>query len=74
VLAERTADGQRVIYRPLNAGERTQVDAKEAVDLRIGDPAACAFTINGAAAHAPRRRQAVNVHLTPQNYREFLRP
>jgi cytoskeletal protein RodZ len=70
-----TADGQRVIYRLLNAGERTQVDAKEAVDLRIGDPAACAFTINGAAAHAPGAAgQAVNVHLTPQNYREFLRP
>lgn len=70
-----TADGQRVIYRLLNAGERTQVDAKESVDLRIGDPAACAFTINGAAAHAPGAAgQAVNVHLTPQNYREFLRP
>ena len=70
-----TADGQRVIYRLLNAGERTEVDAKEAVDLRIGDPVACAFTINGAAAHAPGAAgQAVNVHLTPQNYRDFLRP
>jgi transcriptional regulator with XRE-family HTH domain len=70
-----TADGQRVIYRLLNAGERTQVDAKEAVDLRIGDPAACTFTINGAAAHPPGAAgEAVNIHLTPQNYREFLRP
>jgi cytoskeletal protein RodZ len=70
-----TADGQRVIYRLLNAGEHTQVDAKEAVDLRVGDPAACAFTINGAAAHAPGAAgEAVNIHLTPQNYREFLKP
>jgi cytoskeletal protein RodZ len=70
-----TADGQRVIYRLLNAGEHTQVDAKEAVDLRVGDPAACTFTINGAAAHAPGAAgEAVNIHLTLQNYREFLRP
>jgi cytoskeletal protein RodZ len=70
-----TADGQRVIYRLLNAGERTQVDAKDSVDLRIGDPAACTFTINGAAAHTPGAAgEAVNIHLTPQNYREYLRP
>jgi len=69
-----TADGQRVIYRLLNAGERTLVDAKEAVDLRIGDPAACTFTINGTPARTPGAAgEAVNVHLTPQNYREFLR-
>jgi transcriptional regulator with XRE-family HTH domain len=70
-----TADGQRVIYRLLNAGERTLVEAKDAVDLRVGDPAAFAFTINGAAAHAPGGAgEAVNIHLTPQNYREFLKP
>ena len=70
-----TADGQRVIYRLLNAGERTLVDAKETVDLRLGDPAACTFTINGAPAHTPGAAgEAVNIHLTPQNYREFLKP
>jgi hypothetical protein len=70
-----TADGERVIYRLLNTGERTLVDAKESVDLRIGDPAACTFTINGAAARTPGAAgQAVNIHLTPQNYREFLKP
>jgi cytoskeletal protein RodZ len=70
-----TADGQRVIYRTLNAGERALVEAREAVDLRVGDPAAFAYTINGSAAHAPGAAgQAVNIHLTPQNYREFLRP
>jgi cytoskeleton protein RodZ len=70
-----TADGQRVIYRLLNAGEHTQVEAKDAVDLRIGDPAAFAFTINGAAARAlGAAGEAVSVHLTPQNYREYLSP
>jgi cytoskeleton protein RodZ len=70
-----TADGQRVIYRMLNAGERAQVEAKEAVDLRVGDPAAFTFTINGAAARVlGAAGEAVNIHLTPQNYREYLNP
>jgi len=70
-----TADGQRVIYRTLNAGERALVEAKEAVDLRVGDPAAFAFTINGAAARVlGAAGEAVNIHLTPQNYREYLSP
>src|SRR5215467_6032232 len=70
-----TADGQRVIYRLLNAGEHTQVEARDAVDLRIGDPAAFAFTINGAAVRAlGAAGEAVSVHLTPQNYREYLSP
>ena len=70
-----TADGQRVIYRTLNGGERALVEAKEAVDLRVGDPAAFAFTINGAAARVlGAAGEAVNIHLTPQNYREYLSP
>jgi len=70
-----TADGQRVIYRMLNAGEHAQVEAKEAVDLRVGDPAAFTFTINGVAARAPGAAgEAVNIHLTPQNYRQYLSP
>ena len=70
-----TADGQRVIYRMLNAGERTQVEAKGAVDLRVGDPSAIALTINGAAGRLlGTAGEAVNIHLTPQNYREFLSP
>jgi cytoskeleton protein RodZ len=70
-----TADGQRVIYRMLNAGERAQVDAKEAVDLRVGDPSAFSFTINGTAARAlGAAGEAVSIHLTPQNYRDYLSP
>jgi cytoskeletal protein RodZ len=70
-----TADGQRVIYRMLNAGERMQVDAKDAVDLRVGDPSVIALTINGAAGRVHGTAgEAVSIHLTPQNYREFLSP
>jgi len=68
-----TADGERVIYRLLNSGEHAQVEGKQAIDLRIGDPTAFAFTINGAAAHAPGGTgEATNIHLTPENYKSFL--
>jgi cytoskeleton protein RodZ len=70
-----TADGQRVIYRLLNAGERAEVEAKEAIDLRVGDPSVFAFKINGAVARAPGvAGVAANLHLTPKNYHEYLSP
>ena len=68
-----TADGQQVIYRMLNSGDRAQIEAHEEVVLRIGDSAAFVFTINGAAARAPGTAgQPVTIHITPKNYREFL--
>jgi cytoskeleton protein RodZ len=68
-----TADGQQVIYRMLNSGDRAQIEAHEEVVLRIGDSAAFSFTINGAAARAPGTAgQPVTIHITPKNYREFL--
>ena len=68
-----TADGARVIYRLLNSGEHAQVEATQAIDLRIGDPSVFAFRINGAAAHAPGTAgEATNIHLTPENYKSFL--
>jgi cytoskeletal protein RodZ len=68
-----TADGERVIYRLLNSGEHAQVEAKQGIDLRIGDPSVFSFSINGAAAHAPGAAgEATNIHLTPDNYRSFL--
>jgi len=67
-----TADGQRVIYRLLNAGERLQIEAKDVV-LRVGDAANLDFTINGVAGRPlGPAGQAVTIHLTPQNYQEFL--
>jgi len=67
------ADGQQVLYQLLNAGERTHVNATADLVLRVGDAAACAVTINGTPARAlGSAGQAVTVHLTPQNYRDFL--
>lgn len=68
-----TADGQRVIYRLMNAGERTQIEAHEDVILLVGDPAACAFDINGAGVRQLGvAGQPVTVHLTRQNFEQFL--
>ena len=70
-----TADGGQVIYRLLNAGERIQIEAHEDVGLRIGDAASFEFTINGVAARPlGASGQAVTIHLTRQNYQEFLGP
>ena len=71
--ASVVADGQQVLYQLLNAGERTHVNATADLVLRVGDASACAVTINGTPARAlGSAGQAVTVHLTPQNYRDFL--
>jgi hypothetical protein len=68
-----TADGQRVIYRLMNAGERTQIEAHEDVVLHVGDPATCEFDINGAGVRQLGvAGQPVTVHLTRQNFEQFL--
>lgn len=70
-----TADGQRVIYRLLDAGERTHIEAHEDIVLRVGDAASVEYTINGLGARPlGGPGQPVTIHLTRQNYREFLNP
>jgi cytoskeleton protein RodZ len=68
-----TADGQRVIYRLLTAGDRAQVDAHDEVVLLVGDPSTCVFDINGAGVRqlgAPG--QPVTIHLTRDNFQQYL--
>jgi cytoskeleton protein RodZ len=68
-----TADGQRVLYRLLTAGEHTQIEAHDDVVLLVGDPSTCAFDINGTGVRrlgAPG--QPVTVHLTRDNFEQYL--
>jgi len=68
-----TADGQRVIYRLMTAGDRTQIDVQNEVVLVVGNPATCAFDINGTSVRqlgAPG--QPVTVHLTRDNFEVYL--
>ena len=70
---QASADGDPVISRVLNAGEREVIVARGAIDLRIGDAGAFAFTINqrpGRLLGAPG--QVVNVRVTPSNYLSFI--
>lgn len=68
-----TVDGARTLYQLFNGGEETTIDAKNDVVLRVGDPASFALTINGAAARTlGTPGEPVTVHLTPQNYHDFV--
>ena len=70
-----TADGRRVIYRLLNAGDDAMIRAAADLVLRVGDPSALRLTINGGAGRLlGRAGEPVTVHVTPENYRDFLQP
>jgi cytoskeleton protein RodZ len=68
-----TVDGTRSLYQLFSAGEETIIEAKNDVVLRVGDPASFALTINGAVARTlGTAGEPVTVHLTPQNYHDFV--
>jgi cytoskeletal protein RodZ len=45
---EAVVDGRRVVYRLLQPGERETIEADGEVVLRVGDPGALSYTVNGA--------------------------
>lgn len=62
------ADGERVIYRLMQPGERALVDARTAITLRVGDAGAVAYSINGAPGPPlGRTGEAVTVRITNDN-------
>jgi cytoskeleton protein RodZ len=68
-----TADGKRVVYRLMQAGERQTIEARDELILRIGDPAKFTFSVNGTTGRPlDRAGEPVTIRLTPQNYRDFL--
>ena len=72
---EATADGSRVIYRLLNAGDRYALEGYEDLVLKVGDPAALLFTIDGSKGRQlGPAGQPTTVHITRENSREFLIP
>jgi hypothetical protein len=59
------ADGERVIYRLLHSGERTVVEARSAITLRVGDAGTFAYSINGATGRPlGLNGEAVTVRIT----------
>jgi cytoskeleton protein RodZ len=68
-----TVDGARTVYQLFDGGEQTTIDANNDVVLRVGDPAAFALSINGATARSlGTSGEPVTIHLTPQNYQDFV--
>jgi cytoskeleton protein RodZ len=66
-------DGERVVARLLQRGERQTLAINEEAQVRIGDPAAMEISING---HSGRSLglpgQPVTIRITRDNFREFL--
>jgi cytoskeletal protein RodZ len=68
-----TADGQQVARRLLDRGQNVQIEARDAVVLRIGDAEACSVHINGIATRRlGTSGQPVTLQITPANYRAFV--
>ena len=70
---QATADGKPVMARLMMPGEHETIGAREDLTLRVGDPAAFAFSINGAAGRSlGRAGQPMTVQINRRNYATFL--
>jgi cytoskeletal protein RodZ len=68
-----TVDGRLVLARLLKAGERETLEASEIVTLRVGEPGALRYSINGRPGEPlGRPGQPVTVRITPANAHEFI--
>ena len=69
---EATADGERVIYKLLNGGDRYAIEGYDDLILKVGDPSALAYSINGIKGRPlGPAGQPTTVHLTRENSRSF---
>lgn len=68
------ADGRLVIYRLMQAGERATIDAREDVQLRVGDAGALTYFVNGAAGRPlGASGEAVTVHMTSDDAASWMK-
>jgi transcriptional regulator with XRE-family HTH domain len=67
------ADGNPLFARLLQAGDQETIEVHDELILRVGDPAALTFSINGHEGRPlGRAGEPVNVRITKDNFREFL--
>ncbi len=70
---EAIVDGQTVIYAMMQQGERQRIERGNDVVLRVGDPAAFTYSINGVPGKPiGQPGTASSVHITAENYQEFI--
>ena len=73
-LARVRLDGERVLFRLLEPGERITVDAKDRLSFRVGDAGAFAFTLNGTPGRPVGRNGEVREFtITRENAAAYLR-
>ncbi|OFW21829.1 MAG: hypothetical protein A3H97_08120 [Acidobacteria bacterium RIFCSPLOWO2_02_FULL_65_29] len=66
-------DGQRVLARLLQAGERQELDVRRELVLTAGDAGGLVLTLNGAAARPlGRSGQVITTRLTLANFKDHL--
>jgi hypothetical protein len=72
VWVAATADGQRVVYRTLKAGEHLTVNARGEINARIGDAEAFDYSVNGVTGQPLGAAGEVrDILLTPGSFRTF---
>jgi hypothetical protein len=68
-----TADGTQVLARLLRSGEQQTISVNDELTLRVGDPGALVYSINGRAGRPlGRAGEPVNVRITRENFRQFI--
>lgn len=72
VWVEARADGQRVLYRLVEANERTIVEARDELVVRVGDAGAFDYSINGQRGRPlGGPAQVRDIRITRENYATF---
>ena len=67
-----TTDRETALSRLLQAGEKHELNAKDELVLRVGDPGTLTISVNGIAGRPlGRAGQPITVQINRQNYREF---
>lgn len=71
--AEARADGRRVLYKLMAAGERAALSAHRSLTLRLGDAGACALSIDGGPERpAGAAGEVRTLTITPGDSRRVL--
>ena len=69
------ADGELVLSRLMQPGERERIEAREEVVLNVGDAGAFAFTLNGqTGVRLGAAGEGVTAHINRENFRDYLAP
>ncbi len=72
---EAMVDGNRRVYDLMQAGARESLTVHDGLVLRVGNPAAFAFSINGRPGRLPGRPgQPVTIRIDADNFTDFLAP